>query len=170
MPEQIQEAKQEYVIKRENAKVITNDITASFDDALNKYEHLRGYVNEISLKIGPPEWMTSLDFSLRSRNEFNILYPVGDPIFIHIYKLPSRKQYNNVIEPELNDNRKEKIRSNTNKIVKYSIEDINFNNIEEVRRYIVDLFNKVIDFQRRKLFSDKVYIKIKRNMINYYIS
>jgi len=159
MPEQIQEAKQEYVIKRENAKVITNDITASFDDALNKYEHLRGYVNEISLKIGPPEWMTSLDFSLRSRNEFNILYPVGDPIFIHIYKLPSGEAIYNVIEPELNDNEKKKLDQIQTKIVKYSIEDINFNNIEEVRRYIIDLFNKVIDFQRRRLFSDKVYIK-----------
>ncbi|WP_231434063.1 hypothetical protein [Candidatus Nanopusillus massiliensis] len=48
MPEQIQETKEEYVIKRENGKVITNDITESFDEALNKYEHLRNYVNEIS--------------------------------------------------------------------------------------------------------------------------
>jgi flagellar protein FlaI len=159
MPEQIQETKHEYVIKRENAKVITNDITTSFDEALNKYEHLRNYVNEISLKIGPPEWMTSLDFSLRSRTEFNILYPVGDPIFIHIYKLPSGEALYNVIEPELNDNEKKKLEQIQTKIVKYAIEDINFNNIEEVRRYIIDLFNKVIDFQRRRLFSDRVYIK-----------
>ena len=96
MPEQIQETKQEYIIKRENAKVINNDITTSFEDALNKYGHLRNYVNEISLKIGPPEWMTSLDFSLRSRTEFNILYPVGDPIFIHIYKLSSGEALYNV--------------------------------------------------------------------------
>jgi len=159
MPEQIQETKQEYIIKRENAKVINNDITTSFEDALNKYGHLRNYVNEISLKIGPPEWMTSLDFSLRSRTEFNILYPVGDPIFIHIYKLSSGEALYNVIEPELDDNEKKKLEQIQTKIVKYAIEDINFNNIEEVRRYIIDLFNKVIDFQKRKLFSDKVYIK-----------
>jgi flagellar protein FlaI len=159
MPEQIQETKQEYIIKRENTRVITSNITTSFDEALNKYEHLRNYINEISLKIGLPEWMTSLDFSLRSRAEFNILYPVGDPIFIHIYKLPSGEALYNVIEPELNDNEKKKLEQIQTKIVKYAIEDINFNNVEEVKRYIIDLFNKVIDFQKRRLFSDKVYIK-----------
>ncbi|BFI73579.1 hypothetical protein YN1_5660 [Nanoarchaeota archaeon] len=164
MPEeQIQklENKQEYVIKRDKVNVINNDITKNFDEALAKYSHLRSYINDISRKIGLPEWMTSLDFSLKSREEFNILYPVGDPIFIHIYKLSSGESYYNVIEPELTKDEKEKLEKIQTKIVKYAVENINLNNIEEVKKTVIDLFNRVVEVGRRSLFSDKVFIKNK---------
>jgi flagellar protein FlaI len=144
MPEeQIQklENRQEYIVRRERAHVINVEITKDFNEALAKYSHLRIYINDIARKIGLPEWRESLDYSLKSREEFNILYPVGDPIFIHVYKLPTGEAYYNVIEPELTKEEEEKLEKIQTKIVKYAVENIDLNNIEEVKKTMVDLFN-----------------------------
>jgi flagellar protein FlaI len=164
MPEeQIQklENNQEYIIKREKTNVINIETTEDFNEALAKYSHLRNYINDISRKIGLPEWRTSLDYSLKSKEEFNILYPVGDPIFIHVYKLPTGEIYYNVIEPELTKEEEEKLEKIQTKIVKYAVENIDLNNIEEVKKTVIDLFNKVVEVGKRSLFSDKVYIRNK---------
>ncbi|MGC9079131.1 MAG: type II/IV secretion system ATPase subunit [Nanopusillaceae archaeon] len=157
----IQKSQQEYIIKRERAHTISIEITKDFNQALIRYPHLKSYIDDISRKIGLPEWKTELTFDLRKRTEFNILYPVGDPIFIHVYKLPSGEAHYNVIEPQITEEEKKKLEKIQSKIVKYSIENINTENVEEVKRYIVDLFNRVIEVGKKSLFSDKVFVKDK---------
>lgn len=160
MPEsqQLQDNK-EYVIKGNRKDIVSYGITTNFDEAISKFPHLRDYINNVSVKFGLPEWMTSLDFSLKGREEFNILYPVGDPIFIHIYKLSSGDTYYNVIEPEMNEEESKKLEKIQTKIVKYSIESVNENNVDEIKKVIINIFNSIITVGKRQLFSDKIYIK-----------
>ena len=57
-----------------------------FRDALSKNPHLMRYIDDLAKRGRPlPEYMEQLSRELRYRDEVNILYPVGDPIFIHIY-------------------------------------------------------------------------------------
>ncbi|HDJ66975.1 MAG TPA: hypothetical protein ENF33_04630, partial [Nitrososphaeria archaeon] len=44
------------------------------------------YIDDLAKRGRPlPEYMEQLSRELRYRDEVNIIYPVGDPIFIHIY-------------------------------------------------------------------------------------
>ncbi|MEM4959543.1 MAG: hypothetical protein QXX12_06720, partial [Nanopusillaceae archaeon] len=86
-----QKTEQQFVIRKRHIKLLQIPITKDFNEALNKFPHLREYVNKISVRIGMPEWLTELDRRLREREVFNILYPVGDPIFINIYKVPGEE-------------------------------------------------------------------------------
>ncbi|RLG06707.1 MAG: hypothetical protein DRN68_06550, partial [Thaumarchaeota archaeon] len=57
-----------------------------FRDALSKNPHLMRYIDDLAKRGRPlPEYMEQLSRELRYRDEVNIIYPVGDPIFIHIY-------------------------------------------------------------------------------------
>ena len=57
-----------------------------FRDALSKNPHLMRYIDDLAKRGRPlPEYMEQLSRELRYRDEVNIVYPVGDPIFIHIY-------------------------------------------------------------------------------------
>ena len=68
------------------AKVFIEEKTTDFQEALRRYPHLREYVQRISAELGMPEWKVELTRDLREIKYPNIIYPVGDPIFIHIYK------------------------------------------------------------------------------------
>src|SRR3989339_840291 len=61
-------------------------ITEDFSEALKKYAHLRAYVKKITATVGEPEYHLSLDRALKFQDYPNIIYPVGDPMFVHIYK------------------------------------------------------------------------------------
>lgn len=76
--------------------------TEDFSEALAKFPHLAKYVQDVSAEFGEPTWVLKLDKTMRSANP-NILYPVGDPIFIHVYRKTGEHTRYVVIEPELTD-------------------------------------------------------------------
>jgi type IV secretory pathway ATPase VirB11/archaellum biosynthesis ATPase len=75
-------------------------------DVLTRNPHLLEYILRISGSYGMPEFLETLGDELRYADRFNVIYPVGDPIFIHACTLEkggssnySRKYY--VVEPEV---------------------------------------------------------------------
>ena len=74
----------------------------NFNEAQAKFPHLRAYVNSVSEKLGVPQFEAQLNRDMRSLENPNIIYPVGDPIFIHLYKEDSAVVYH-VIMPELDE-------------------------------------------------------------------
>ena len=66
------------------AEEITSD---TIQDALNRNPHLADYILNYRKTTGrTPEFVAVPDNSLRGRASLDIIYPVGDPIFIHAVK------------------------------------------------------------------------------------
>jgi flagellar protein FlaI len=74
-----------------------------FDQILTHNPHLKGYMESKKKEIGqPPEFHEFLTGDMGKRPNPNILYPIGDPLFIHVYTSRGTKRYI-VVEPALSD-------------------------------------------------------------------
>ncbi|MEM0154981.1 MAG: type II/IV secretion system ATPase subunit [Thermoplasmataceae archaeon] len=82
------------------ADEVTSD---TIQDALNRNPHLAEYLVNYRRSTGRvPEFIPVPDNKLRSRTTIDIIYPVGDPIFIHVLKEKNSIIYK-PIEPTLTD-------------------------------------------------------------------
>lgn len=156
-----QKTEQQFVIRKRHIKLLQIPITKDFNEALNKFPHLREYVNKISVRIGMPEWLTELDRRLREREVFNILYPVGDPIFINIYKVPGEEISYVAIEPKLTDRERTLLEKIQSKIVKLALESIHYEDIEKIKETIENLYDRVVTINKSSLFSGKISLRNK---------
>lgn len=76
--------------------------------ALKNNPHLRKYIKSYTAKTGDePQFLPSLSRDLKDSLRINFIYPVGDPIFIHIYKTTHDTRYI-AIEPRMNGREEEK--------------------------------------------------------------
>ncbi|MEA3201669.1 MAG: archaeal flagellar protein FlaI [Thermoplasmata archaeon] len=77
--------------------------------AIQKNPHLAAYLTEFAAKHKAPDFHERLTRDMKSMKKVNIVYPVGDPVFIHIWddEEAGARHYVN-IEPTLNAGEKEK--------------------------------------------------------------
>ena len=61
-----------------------------FQEAQSRNAHLREYL--ASKGIEKPQFYVQLERSLRDQEFPNIMYPVGDPIFIHVIRKPGENE------------------------------------------------------------------------------
>lgn len=120
--------------------------TQNFNEAMAKFVHLRNYVNNVSRTLGMPEFKTKLDKSMREIESPNIIYPVGDPIFVHITrgKDKSDNVKYNVIMPELDDDEKEYYDAIIDRIIEIAHTAKVPNSEDELKNILIDLYNQVI--------------------------
>jgi archaeal flagellar protein FlaI len=117
--------------------------TQDFAEAVAKYSHLKDYLNNIVAELGEPTWVTSLDRKMREGTP-NILYPVGDPIFVHIYRKPGEHTKYNVIEPVLNDELQKAHDLIVDKMVEHAHKYPVPNKIEDAGDIIKRIFDEVV--------------------------
>ncbi len=67
---------------------------------MQKYTHLKDYIDKISSVYGQPTYYSKLTYDLRDIETLNLIYPIGEPIFVHIYTTPEGQKYH-IIQPEL---------------------------------------------------------------------
>lgn len=119
--------------------------TEDFNVALNKFAHLSDYVKKISTLEGMPEFIVQLDRSLRKVENPNIIYPVGDPIFVHISRGPSHDNVKyTVIMPELTKEEKEFYDAILDRIIEIAHTAKVPNSQDELRDILISLYNDVI--------------------------
>jgi len=74
---------------------------ADLEEAMRNNPHLREHFEAYRLKMGRvPEFMPTLSRDLKDSPKRDYIYPVGDPIFIHVYKTEEGTVYH-AIEPRL---------------------------------------------------------------------
>lgn len=117
--------------------------TEDFNAAMAKYPHLRAYVNRVSQNEGVPEFKTQLDRSLRELENPNIIYPVGDPIFIHLSKGDGSAVKYQVIMPELDEEEKELYDTILDRIIEVAHTSKIPNSLEELREILISLYKEV---------------------------
>ena len=119
--------------------------TQNFDEALAKFGHLRNYVNQYSLEGGTPEFRVQLDRDLRKVENPNLIYPVGDPIFIHIHKDKSGETVATSIMPELTSEEHDLYEAILDRIIEVAHTAEVPKTLDELRDVIVSLFNEVTE-------------------------
>ncbi|MEM2224683.1 MAG: type II/IV secretion system ATPase subunit [Candidatus Caldarchaeum sp.] len=139
-------------------------------DVWEKFTHLRFYVEE-QLKQGDRQlaYLEQLSRDLRNLREYSIIYPVGDPIFIHVKSRKSERPVYKVISP-LNVSSTE-LTALVEKGIAPLIDDgMDFNNREEHERLLNDLLDIFImvdesleDFDYKSVYKKGVVTKILAN-------
>ena len=77
-------------------------MSGEFDDALKRNNHLAEYLDNFQKNHShPPLFVSQLSREMALEKTPNMIYPVGDPVFIHIYGEPQKDIEYIAIEPKL---------------------------------------------------------------------
>ncbi len=83
-------------------------MASKFDVAMQRNPHLAEYVRRVQAELKEkPEFYEQLSRDMKELDWVNVIYPVGDPIFIHIYGRRAERKYR-VIQPELTEKERRK--------------------------------------------------------------
>ena len=119
--------------------------TEDFALAQTKYRHLQSYVEEVSASMGEPEWHIELDRAMRNMDNPNILYPVGDPIFIHVYKdQETGTTHYAVIEPRLDEKEEQLMEEVMDRMIEHAHKYDVPQKIEDAGDIIKKIFEEVV--------------------------
>lgn len=118
-----------------------------FEKAIHRNPHLGEYVRKFMREKGAdePVFMVKLSKDL-NRENVNLILPVGDPVFIHIYGTPEmgEVQYYS-IEPELNELEKRKYDAILSIILEKSAKEPVPNSESELKELIIKLLNESVE-------------------------
>ncbi len=150
-------------------------ITKNFEEAMRKFPHLAKYVRKVTRELGEPEFFLKLDRGMKKLEYPNLIYPVGDPLFIHIYKKKGEPLMYHVIEPRLDEHLKRLNEKILNRMVdianNYKVPD----KIEDMEPILNKIFNEVVAVKSevkglKKLISHKILLdQWEYDMIHYYL-
>jgi flagellar protein FlaI len=116
-------------------------------DAIRRNAHLGTYIqrDRLMVRLGVPSFYKTLSRDMRNWDKPNLIYPVGDPIFIHIFpdeKVKVRRVYR-VIEPRLQPKRVDLLPKIESRIVAQVDEKFEVETQEEKLKVLIDLLGKV---------------------------
>lgn len=122
--------------------------------ALGNNPHLKKYVEIYKKKKGKvPEFMTTLSRDLKDAPKVSIIYPVGDPIFIHVYSTPQGMRYM-AIEPRIDKEEEEKkYRKILDKILEFAPYEEVAGTPEEFEKNMESLFKKSVIIGEKSGFN-----------------
>ena len=82
----------------------TFPIASSMQVAQSNNAHLRAYLEEWRQRTGRvPEFQVSLSRDVKDAAQVDVLYPVGDPIFIHVHGNEVEGVKYTAVEPHRNE-------------------------------------------------------------------
>lgn len=117
-----------------------------FQKALQRNPHLGEYVNRFRQRtMSMPQFVVSLSKEI-NKEDVNILLPVGDPVFIHLYGTPEMGEVHYyAIEPSLSEIEKRKYDAVMNSILEKSAKNPVPNSEAELKDLISKLFNESVE-------------------------
>ncbi|ABR55856.1 type II secretion system protein E [Methanococcus aeolicus Nankai-3] len=145
-----------------------------FNIMMNNNPHLKEYVDKFKKKYkNIPVFNATLSGELKEEIYPNIIYPIGDPLFIHIYGAPKISTTYNVIEPRLMPDEIRAYKSIMDKILEYAPYEEAPEDDEEFEKIIEKLFKrstKIVNSKNNKksLFNHLIGGKIKITQDEFY--
>ncbi|ALV62783.1 Flagella-related protein FlaI [Thermococcus sp. 2319x1] len=118
----------------------------TLETAMARNPHLREYVEDFARKYGKmPEFHVQLSRDMKEIKYPNIIYPVGDPIFVHIYGDPKTEKRYIVIEPRIqNAEEKAKYELVKEKILELAPTKVVPEEREEFEIFLDELYNEAL--------------------------
>ena len=121
------------------------------DIAVKRNPHLRRYLDTFRKKEGAvPNFVVQLSREMKSLPRPNILYPVGDPVFIHIYTERDGKKRYMAIEPKLRRDEEDKFNAVLDAMLELAPYEQPPETDEEMEKMIDRLFDKVVEITSAK--------------------
>jgi len=141
-----------------------------FKESIERNHHLGEYIRRYEQEYGvTPEFHEQLTYDMRYLKTPNLIYPVGDPVFIHIYLDTSSKVFYHAVEPQLSEEAEEKRK----RIVDYiydRIPEIDFEKEKDIRDIILKLYDEAALAKRSFFRRDIVRLsKEEYEVIKYYV-
>ncbi|MFT4243977.1 MAG: hypothetical protein ACMXYB_00800, partial [Candidatus Woesearchaeota archaeon] len=137
--------------------------TQSFDEAIQKFSHLRDYVQKYSLVGGVPEFRVQLDRSLRGVENPNIIYPIGDPLFTHIHKNEEGEVVAQAIMPEMSPEEEDLYETVLDRIIDVAHTAEVPKTLDELRDILISLYNEVTEVSESQE-KDSVFSLMKHKI------
>jgi len=148
----------------------------NFELALSHYPHLKTYVekNVRAKGVAMPKYFLELDYSLKNIDEFNLIYPVGEPLFVHILRLPGEDLKYIVIEPVMD----EQTRVLNDVILDRMIEIANEmevpDKVDDLTPVLIQLLNRIVVVTKtgkgKSLLSSKIQLtEDQYEMVKYFL-
>ena len=129
-------------------KVVKSD---TLQDALKRNPHLKAYLDEFKRKEGVvPAFVPALSRDMKSLPRPNLIYPVGDPIFIHIYTDRDGEKRYIAIEPRLAPDEEPKYQALMEKMLEIAPQEKTPETDEELEQLIDVLIDKVVEIVPKK--------------------
>ncbi len=147
-------------------KVVKSD---TLEDALKRNPHLKRYIDEFRRKEGVvPTFVPALSRDMKTLPRPNLIYPVGDPIFIHIYTDREGNKRYIAIEPRLTPDEEPKYRALMDKMLELAPQEKIPKDDEELSQLIDALMDKIVEIvpekvplERRRKFLTLGFEKLK---------
>ncbi|HEX7627890.1 MAG TPA: type II/IV secretion system ATPase subunit [Candidatus Methanoperedens sp.] len=117
-----------------------------FEEAMKRNPHLAEYVDKCKKESGVmPEFMPKLSRDIVDIPVPSIIYPVGDPIFIHLKGDKVTKQiFYIAIEPVLSPDESKKYKAIMDTILEKAADEVVPENEEQLRKLMMKLFNESV--------------------------
>ena len=114
------------------------------------------------LKTHPePKWVMELTRDMKKLKDPNVMYPVGDPIFIHVYKDPSGVIIYHAIEPQIDEHNETLYHQVQDKIVEVANSLPVPDDVTEVSPVLEKLIDMVVEVGEKKGISDIFHSKLR---------
>ena len=134
-------------------------MTETLDDALKRNPHLSEYLAELQRnKKSAPLFTTQLSREMALEKTPNILYPVGDPIFIHIYGESGKDIEYFIIEPRLRQDEINKYNIIVEKVLEKGLKKTAPASKEKLEQALLSIFDETVKAGaiEKRLFSPSV--------------
>jgi flagellar protein FlaI len=120
-----------------------------FEEALRRNPHLTEYVEKCHKESGiMPDFFPKLSRDIVDIPVPSIVYPVGDPIFIHLKGDKATRQIMYIaVEPLLSPDESKKYRAIMDSILEKAADEIVPENEEQLRKLMMKLFNESIQIE-----------------------
>lgn len=149
----------------------------SLEEAKKKHSHVRNYIDKIKDDLGEPEYYMELDPFMKKMMKYpNLIYPVGDPIFIHMHRKKGENMQYSIIQPEMEGRIKELYERVLDGLIELAHAMPIPNTNEDVKKIIVDYFDKIVvitDKPESSMFKGmgtKVHVnKEEYEVLKYYL-
>ncbi len=140
-------------------KVVKSD---TLEEALKRNPHLRKYIEEFKKREGVvPTFVPALSRDMKSLPRPNLIYPVGDPIFIHIYTDKDGNRRYIAIEPRLTPDEEPKFQALMDKMLELAPQEKIPKDDEELSQLIDVLMDKIVE-----IVPEKVPLEKKRKFLS----
>ena len=154
--------------------------TLTLQESYEKFPHFKAYVDHLKETVGEPEFYTELDPFMKKMMPYpNLIYPVGDPIFIHMHRVKGGNMEYNVIQPKMNEFQLESYGKILASMIELATTIPPPDTTADVKKVLLELFDKVVEqgsANSKKpgrfsaLFHTKVVLnKLDFDLVKYFI-
>jgi flagellar protein FlaI len=142
--------------------------TSSLDLAIKSFDHVKKYITEWSRTAPVPTFYPECTQALRKNKMPNLIYPVGDPIFVHIFKDKAGLINYFVIEPRVDPAHVAKYDVILEKLIEVASSLPVPHDVREIGAVLEKLYDKVVMVgENTNLLASIISPKISLRQIEY---